>query len=75
MDNKEKRIIEYKNSIVQNLESITDQLSRYQAVDATLSEDTLMRVNAYLMAADRTLEKGFVIDACNEIEEQLSKIN
>jgi hypothetical protein len=31
-----------------------------------------MRVNAYLMAADRTLEKGFVNDACNEVEEQLN---
>jgi hypothetical protein len=71
MDNKEKRIIEYKNSIIQNLESITDQLNRYNTVGATLSEDTLMRVNAYLMAADRTLEKGFVNDACNEVEEVL----
>ena len=74
MDNKEKRIIEYKNSIIQNLESITDQLNRYNTVGATLSEDTLMRVNAYLMAADRTLEKGFVNDACNDVEEQL-KLN
>jgi hypothetical protein len=71
---KNKRIIDYKNSIVQNLESITDQLSRYQAVDATLSEDTLMRVNAYLMAADRALESGFVKDACNEVDEVL-KLN
>ena len=75
MTQKDKRIVDYKNSIIQNLESITDQLNIYNTVDATLSEDTLMRVNAYLMAAGRTLEKGFVIDACNEIEEQLSKIN
>ena len=74
MDKNKKRIIEYKNSIIQNLESITDQLNRYNTVGATLSEDTLMRVNAYLMAADRTLEKGFVNDACNDVEEQL-KLN
>lgn len=71
MDNKEKRIIEYKNSIIQNLESITDQLNRYNTVGATLSEGTLMRVNAYLRAADRALESGFVKDACNEVEEVL----
>ena len=72
MDNKEKRIIEYKNSIVQNLESITDQLSRYQAVDATLSDKTLLEVIVNLEIAESKLETGFVNDACNEIEEQLT---
>lgn len=71
---KNKRIIDYKNSIVQTLESITDQLNRYNTVGASLSEDTLMRVNAYLMAADRALESGFVKDACNEVDEFL-KLN
>ena len=71
---KNKRIIDYKNSIVQTLENITDQLNRYNTVGASLSEDTLMRVNAYLMAADRALESGFVKDACNEVDEVL-KLN
>ncbi len=71
MTQKDKRIVDYKNSIIQNLESITDQLNRYNTVGATLSEDTLMRVNAYLRAADRALESGFVKDACNEVEEVL----
>lgn len=71
MTQNDKKIIEYKNNIIKTLEDITDNLSAYSKVDATLSENTLMKVNAYLMAANRSLESGFVKDACNEINEVL----
>lgn len=67
--NSKERISQYKRSIIKNLESITDRLNTYDTVGATLSEDTLMKVNAYLMAADRSLESGFVKDACQEIDD------
>ena len=60
MTQNDKKIIEYKNNIIKTLEDITDNLSAYSKVDATLSENTLMKVNAYLMAANRSLESGFV---------------
>ena len=71
MTQKDKKVKAYKDNIVTILESITDRLNSYNAVGAILSEQTLMKVNAYLMAADRCLESGFVKDACEEIEEQL----
>ena len=69
MTQKDKRIFQYKESIAYTLEKIVDRLNSYKILDATLSENTLMRTNAYLMAADRTLESGFVEDACKEIED------
>ena len=69
MTQKDKRIFQYKESIADTLEKIVDRLNSYEMLDATLSENTLMRTNAYLMAADRTLESGFVKDACKEIED------
>jgi hypothetical protein len=69
MTQKDKIIFQYKESIADTLEKIVDRLNSYEMLDATLSENTLMRTNAYLMAADRTLESGFVKDACKEIED------
>ena len=69
------KVAQYKVSIIKNLESITDRLNTYNTVGATLSEETLMKTNAYLMAADRTLESGFVKDACKEIDDYLTKNN
>lgn len=68
MTQKNKRINQYKNSIASHLENIVDNLNQYEVIGATLSEETLMKVNAYLMAADRSLESGFVKDACEEID-------
>ena len=73
MTQKNNKVDAYKKSIVDNLEAITDRFNSYIAVDATLSEKTLMKVNAYLRAADRCLESGFVKDACDEIDAQLLK--
>ena len=69
MTQKDKRIFQYKESIADTLEKIVDRLNSYEMLDATLSENTLMMVNAYLIAADNALESGFVKDACEEIEE------
>jgi len=69
MTQKDKQILQYKESIAYTLEKIVDRLNSYKILDATLSENTLMRTNAYLIAADRTLESGFVKDACKEIED------
>ena len=68
MTQKNKKINQYKNSIASHLENIVDNLNQYEVIGATLSEETLMKVNAYLMAADRSLESGFVKDACEEID-------
>ena len=66
---------QYKTSIVKSLESITDKLNAYHTINATLSDETLMKVNAYLMAADRCLESGFIKDSCEEIDEYFKKNN
>ena len=75
MTQKDKRINQYKNSIASHLENIVDNLNQYEVIGATLSEETLMKVNAYLMAADRSLESGFVKDACEEIDRMFKEAN
>ena len=70
-----KRIEEYKLSIANHLEGLTDKLYQYHTIGATLSEETLMKVNAYLMAAERSLESGFVKDACKEIDDYFKTVN
>ena len=75
MTQKDKRINQYKNSIASHLENIVDNLNQYEVIGATLSEETLMKVNAYLMAADRSLESGFVKDACEEIDRMFKESN
>lgn len=54
------------------LNSICDKLLSYKNVDATLSDKTLLEVIVNLEIAESKLETGFVNDACNEIEEQLT---
>ena len=55
--------------IKKNIYEIVKRLASYEKVDATLSEKTLLKVSAYLKMADEALEKGFVEDACKEIDD------
>ena len=73
MTRKDKRIVQYKIDIFEKLDAIRERLNSYDAVGATLSEKTLVGVNTCLLAADKTLEYGFVNDACNEIDNALEK--
>lgn len=59
------------DSILKNIYEIVKRLESYKKVDATLSESTILKVSAYLKMADEALEKGFVEDACKEIDDQL----
>lgn len=54
--------------IEDKINSIKTKLESYKRVDATLSEQTLFETASYLEMADNKLEKGFVKDACDEIE-------
>jgi hypothetical protein len=60
--------------ITNKLTSICDNLLAYKKVDATLSEKTLLEIAVHLSIADEKLEKGFVEDACDEIDNKL-KLN
>lgn len=60
--------------ITNKLNSICDNLLAYQKVDATLSEKTLLEIAVHLSIADEKLEKGFVKDSCDEIDNKL-KLN
>jgi len=73
MAQKDKRIAQYKIDIFEKLDAIKERLNSYDAIGATLSEKTLVGVNTCLLAADKTLEYGFVNDACNEIDNALEK--
>lgn len=61
--------------INEKLNTICDRLLSYQKVDATLSEKTLLEVAVHLDIADDKLEKGFVNDACEEVEQQMMMLN
>lgn len=50
------------------INSIKTKLESYKRVNATLSEQTLFETASYLEMADSKLEKGFIKDACDEIE-------
>ena len=73
MTQKDKKIAQYKINIFEKLDAIRERLNSYDAVGATLSEKTLVGVNTCLLAADKTLEYGFVNDACSEIDNTLEK--
>ena len=53
------------------LNEINTRLESYEKVDATLSNTTLLQTLMYLEHADDALERGFVKDACDEIDKQL----
>ncbi len=53
------------------LNDIKTRLESYKKVDATLNNTTLLQTLMYLEHADDALERGFVKDACNEIDKQL----
>ena len=73
MTQKDKKNAKYKIDILEKLDAIRERLNSYNAVGATLSEKTLVGVNTCLLAADKTLEYGFVNDACNEIDNTLEE--
>ena len=53
------------------LNEINTRLESYEKVDATLTNTTLLQTLMYLEHADDELERGFVKDACDEIDKQL----
>ena len=53
------------------LNEINTRLESYEKVDATLTNTTLLQTLMYLEHADDALERGFVKDACDEIDKQL----
>jgi len=56
-------------STVDNLlGNIKSNLEAYKKVDATLSDSTLFNVATHLRMANSALEKGFIKDACDDIE-------
>ena len=59
------------NEVKDKLNEINTRLESYEKVDATLSNTTLLQTLMYLEHADDALERGFVKDACNEIDKQL----
>ena len=65
-------IKQLKGKIADELETICTRMASYNKVDATLTEKTLIETLSYLRLADNALEKGFVNDACNEIEQQFN---
>ena len=57
--------------IKNNLMAIENNLEAYKKVNATLSEKTLFNVATYLDMTNQILEKGFIDDACDEVQSQL----
>ena len=61
------------SKILSDLKTLVDNLNAYNKVDATVTDDTLLKVDSIVNFANDVLEKGFVEDSCNEIEELLNK--
>ena len=59
------------NDVKNKIEEIKTRLESYEKVDATLSNTTLLQTLMHLEHADDALERGFVKDACDEIDKQL----
>ena len=68
----EDNIKQLKKKVADELETICNRMASYNKVDATLTEKTLIETLSYLRLADNALEKGFVKDACDEIDQQLN---
>lgn len=68
-NNKENFI--FKELIYNEIYSLIDTFNAYSKVDASLSEKTLLNVLASLQEANIHLEKGFINDACEEVESKL----
>jgi hypothetical protein len=56
-------------SVEGKIDAIIGNLKAYKAVDATLSEETLKSVANALETANNVLERGFIGDACDDVEE------
>lgn len=61
----------FKELIYNEIYSLLDTFNAYSIVDASLSEKTLLNVLASLQEANMHLEKGFINDACQEVESKL----
>ena len=59
------------NKILDVIKEIVDNLEAYKKVDATISDETLIMVEAILKFANNQLERGFVISSCDEIDKKL----
>jgi len=53
------------------IDSLKQRIESYKKVDASLSELTLFKTASYLNMADEVLEKGFVKDSLNEVNNAL----
>ena len=60
-----------KNKLHKTLNEINKRMESYEKVDATISNETLIEAIVYLKMVDDVLEKGFVNDACKEIEKAM----
>ena len=57
--------------IEKTIDSLKQRIESYKKVDASLSELTLFKTASYLSMADEVLEKGFVKDSLNEVNNAL----
>lgn len=60
-----------KKKLKESIEGLSKRLESYENVEATLSNETLLKTLLFVQTADRELEKGFVNDSCNEVEKTL----
>ena len=63
----EKRV----NKILDVVKQLVDNLDAYKKVNATISDETLTMVEAILKYANDQLERGFIIDSCDEVDKKL----
>lgn len=71
MGNKNEQVVTI-SDIEKELVEISENLLAYKKVDATLSEKTIFDTWFYLKEANKKLEKGFIKDACDEVETIIS---
>lgn len=57
--------------IEKSIDLLKQRIESYKKVDASLSELTLLKTISYLSMADEVLEKGFIKDSLNEVNNAL----
>ena len=63
--------VHLKKTIKDRIHSLSELIEACEKVDATMSDETLLSTLAHIDLALETFEKGFVNDACDEIERQI----
>lgn len=67
MEKNDKHVFTIKD-IEEELATLSENIMAYKKVDATLSEKTIFDTWCHLNWANKTLESGFVKDACDEVD-------